>query len=161
MQAKKWGDGYHVEIGFDMEDSDWDHPLILGADGVSLEETLDLFRRVGLKAEQTGDIDLISNCFRDIGFGCKGTEIGAAMSSFEGGYYGRYYSDGSGELISAGKFIGGALSLYDGRDGQFHYDPRYDKMYYEGEFDEISDEEFEKFKKKMDELGKPISPPQP
>ena len=39
----------------------------------------------------------------------------------------------------AGKFIGGALSLY-GPDGKFHYDQRYDKLYYEGEFDEISDE---------------------
>ena len=62
-------------------------------------------------------------------------------------YYGRFY-DG-GELVMAGKFIGGALSLY-GRDGKFHYSPRYDKMYYEGEFDEISDEEFEAFKKEMD-----------
>ena len=69
----------------------------------------------------------------------------------ESGYYGRYSSDGS--LVAAGKFIGGALSLY-GTDGEFHYKPRYEKMYYEGEFDEISDEEFEKFKKEMDELGK-------
>ena len=68
MQAKKWGDGYHVEIGFDMEDFDWDHPLILGADDVSLEDTLDLFRRVGLKAEETGDIDFITNNFKDMGF---------------------------------------------------------------------------------------------
>ena len=68
----------------------------------------------------------------------------------KGGYYGKYSFEG--ELIGAGKFIGGELSLY-GTDGQFHYDPRYEKMYYEGEFDNISDEEFEKFKEEMDELG--------
>ena len=68
----------------------------------------------------------------------------------ESGYVGRFI-DG-GRIISAGKFIGGALSLY-GRDGEFHYNPRYEKMYYEGEFDDISDEEFEKFKKEMDALG--------
>ena len=62
-------------------------------------------------------------------------------------YYGHFGSDG--KLHGAGKFIGGALSLYGG-DGKFHYDPRYDKMYYEGEFDEISDEEFEQFKAEMD-----------
>ena len=65
-------------------------------------------------------------------------------------YYGRFATDG--ELLSAGKFIGGALSLY-GPDRQFHYDPRYGKLYYEGEFDEISEEEFEKFKEKMDARG--------
>ena len=69
----------------------------------------------------------------------------------ESGYYGRFSYDG--KMVMAGKFIGGALSLY-GPDGKFHYDSRYDKMYYEGEFDEISDEEFEKFKKYMDSLNK-------
>lgn len=74
---------------------------------------------------------------------------GGMMSVNENGsgYVGRYGYDG--KLYGAGKFIGGALSLY-GRDGKFHYDPRYEKMYYEGEFDEISDEEFEKYKKEMD-----------
>lgn len=62
-------------------------------------------------------------------------------------YYGRFTWDG--ELIGAGKFIDCALCLY-GRDGKFHYDQRYDKMYYEGDFDEISKEEFEKFKEKRD-----------
>ena len=66
-------------------------------------------------------------------------------------YYGRYAADG--ELVAAGKFFGGTLGLY-GPDGQFHYDPRYEKLYYEGEFDEITDEEFEKFKAEMDEYGK-------
>ena len=51
-------------------------------------------------------------------------------------------------------FIGGAFSLYDGRDGKFHYEQRYDNLYYEGEFDEITDEEAEKFMKKMDERWK-------
>lgn len=68
----------------------------------------------------------------------------------ESGYVGRYSSNR--ELVAAGKFIGGALSLY-GRDGEFHYNPRYEKMYYEGEFDNISDEEFEKFKKEMDAMS--------
>lgn len=63
------------------------------------------------------------------------------------GYVGRYAANG--KLVGAGKFIGGALSLYD-RDGRFHYDPRYDKMYYDGEFDDISDEEFEKYKAMRD-----------
>ena len=65
----------------------------------------------------------------------------------ESGYVGHYSSNG--ELAGTGKFIDGALSLY-GRDGKFHYDPRHEKMYYEGEFDDIPDEEFEKFKKRMD-----------
>lgn len=67
MQAKKWGEGYHVEIGFDMADFDWDHPLILGADDISLEDTVDLFRRIGLNGEETGDIDLITNQFKNMG----------------------------------------------------------------------------------------------
>ena len=66
-----------------------------------------------------------------------------------GEYYGRY-SQSLGRLIGVGKFIDNVLCLYDGRDGKFHFDPRQDKMYYEGEYDEISDEEFEKFKAKMD-----------
>ena len=66
MQAKKWDEGYHVEIAFDMKDFDWDHPLILGADNVSFEDTVDLFRRIGLNGEETGDIDLITNQFKDM-----------------------------------------------------------------------------------------------
>ena len=68
-----------------------------------------------------------------------------------GQYYGCFTRDG--ELIGAGKFIGGALGLY-GRDGEFHYKQDYDKWFYEGDFDEITDEEFEKFKQEMDALGK-------
>lgn len=71
-----------------------------------------------------------------------------SSSASESGYVGRYAVDG--ELVGAGKFFGGTLGIYDWRDGKFHYDPRYEKMYYEGEFDDISDEEFEKFKAKMD-----------
>ena len=41
-------------------------------------------------------------------------------------YYGRYSCNG--ELVGAGKFIDYVLCLY-GRDGKFHYDQRYDKMY--------------------------------
>lgn len=67
MQAKKWGEGYHVEIGFDMSDFDWDHPLILGADDISFEDTVDLFRRIGMNGEETGDIDLITNQFKKMG----------------------------------------------------------------------------------------------
>jgi len=69
----------------------------------------------------------------------------------ESSYVGRFCDDG--ELIGAGKFIYGALMLY-GRDGKFHYDSQQQKMYYEGEFDDISDEEFEEFKRKMDAKGK-------
>lgn len=66
-------------------------------------------------------------------------------------YYGRRSVDG--RLVAAGKYIGGTIYPY-GPDGQFHYDPRHQKLYYEGEYDEISDEEFEEFKKRMDERGK-------
>ena len=69
----------------------------------------------------------------------------------DGVYYGMF--DNDGKLVGAGKFFGGTIGLY-GPDGQFHYDPRYEKYFYEGEFDEISDEEFEKFKAEMDELGR-------
>ena len=54
-----------------------------------------------------------------------------------------------GKLVAPGRLFGGTLGLY-GHDGEFHYKPRYEKMYYEGEFDDISDEEFENFKAKMD-----------
>lgn len=70
------------------------------------------------------------------------------------GYYGKFSF--GGELIGAGKFIGGAMSLY-GRDGKFHYKPEYDKWYYEGDFDEISDEEFEEFRAQMDAIGSTCS----
>ncbi len=65
----------------------------------------------------------------------------------ESSYVGRY---SGGKIVSAGKFFGGTLGIYDWRDGQFHYDPRHEKMYYEGEYDDISDEEFEEFKARMD-----------
>ena len=74
-------------------------------------------------------------------------------SGGEGVYYGRYSQDG--ELVAAGKFFGGTIGLY-GPHGKFHSSPRYDELYYEGEFDEISDEEFKKFKEEMDGLEKRI-----
>ena len=88
---------------------------------------------------------------------CEGTILGGkACYNADGGggdivYYGRF--DDDGEMVMAGKFFGGTLGLY-GPDGQFHSNPRYEKLYYEGEFDEISDEEFEKFKAEMDAKGK-------
>ncbi len=66
-------------------------------------------------------------------------------------YYGRYSCNG--ELVGAGKFIDCVLCLY-GPDGKFHFDFRYQDMYNDGEFDEISDEEFAAFKAEMDEKGK-------
>ena len=65
-------------------------------------------------------------------------------------YYGRFSC--SGEMIAAGKFIDCVLCLY-GPDGKYHFSSRYQDQYYDGEFDEISDEEFEEFKKKMDAKG--------
>ena len=52
-------------------------------------------------------------------------------------------------MIAAGKFIDCVLCLY-GPDGKFHFKLRYQDLYNEGEFDVISEEEFEEFKKKMD-----------
>ena len=72
--------------------------------------------------------------------------LGLRMSK-ESVYFGKF--DFNGNLRGAGKFIGGAMSLY-GPDGEFHYRPEYDKWYYEGDFDEITDEQFAEFKKKMD-----------
>lgn len=69
----------------------------------------------------------------------------------DGVYYGMF--DNDGKLVGAGKSFGGTIGLY-GPDGQFHSDPRYDKYYYEGEFDEITDEQFEEFKARMDAKGK-------
>ena len=63
-------------------------------------------------------------------------------------YYGRFSCDG--EMIAAGKFIDSVLCLYWGKDKQFHFNMRYQDQYNEGEFDEISDEEFEEFKAEMD-----------
>lgn len=62
-------------------------------------------------------------------------------------YYGRYTANG--ELIGAGKFIDCVLCLY-GPDGRFHFSPRYQDLYNDGEFDVISEAEFEKFKEEMD-----------
>ena len=71
-----------------------------------------------------------------------------SSSSNESGYVGRFAVDG--KIVSVGKFFGGTLGIYDWRDGKFHYDPRHEKMYYEGEYDDISDEQFEAFKAHMD-----------
>lgn len=67
-------------------------------------------------------------------------------------YYGRFTFDG--KLVAAGMLSGGTLYVYSWRDGKFHYDPRHQKMYDEGDYDEISDEEFEKFKKEMEMKGR-------
>ena len=67
-------------------------------------------------------------------------------------YYGRIANDG--RILSAGKFFDGTLGVYDPRDGEFHYDPRHEKMYYEGEYDEISDADFAKFKAEIDKAWK-------
>ena len=66
-----------------------------------------------------------------------------------GNYYGRFSLSGRG-MVSAGKLVGGTIVVYDPTDGKLHYDSRHQKMYDEGDYDEISDEEFEKFKAKMD-----------
>ena len=67
-----------------------------------------------------------------------------------GVYYGRFSCDG--KMVMAGKFIDCVLCLY-GPDGKFHFDMRYQDMYNDGEFSEISDEEFEEFKAEMDAKG--------
>ena len=69
----------------------------------------------------------------------------------ESGYVGRYSADG--RIVAAGKFFAGTLGIHSWRDGEFHYDPRHEKMYYEGEYDDITDEEFEEFKARMDSRG--------
>lgn len=63
-------------------------------------------------------------------------------------YVGRFSYDG--KMVGAGKVVGGTFGIYDWRDGEFHYDPRHEKMYQEGEYDDITEEEFEEFKKRMD-----------
>lgn len=65
----------------------------------------------------------------------------------ESGYYGRFVGN---EIVAAGKLSGGTFLVYAFRDDKFEYDPRHQKMYYEGEYDDISVEEFERFKKEMD-----------
>lgn len=69
MQTKKFGMGYHIEIAYDMSDYGWDHPLILAADDVSEEMTVELFGRIGLEGEPSGDIHFVNNNFKDVGFG--------------------------------------------------------------------------------------------
>ena len=142
IQVAHFEDGYYLGLKFPMADFGWEHPLVLAGTGFTCTEIEEVLDDILVELVGTDEISIISNGVRDV------------TGEFYGGgrmYYGRFTSDG--ELIAAGKFIGGALSLY-GPDGKFHYDQRYDKQYYEGEFDEISDEEFEQFKKEMDELGK-------
>ena len=60
---------YRVEIGFDMSDFGWDHPLILAKDDMSAEETVALFHEIFVNCTPTSKIPVITNEFCDIGFG--------------------------------------------------------------------------------------------
>ena len=63
---------YHVEVAFDMSDFNWQHPLILGKDDMTLSEASDLFHEICVNCTQTDQIPVIQE-FKDMGFG-KETE---------------------------------------------------------------------------------------
>ena len=67
MRAERSKDGlYHVELAFDMSEYDWDHPLILGHDGMDVSAAVELFREIGVNGTSVDDIDIVQNEFRDI-----------------------------------------------------------------------------------------------
>ena len=67
LKACRRGDLCHVELGFDMSDFEWDHPLVLGHD-LPLGEALHLLYRLLVDGESTDDIEEIQR-FRDMGVG--------------------------------------------------------------------------------------------
>lgn len=67
MRAERNKEGYyHVEIAFDMSEFDWDHPLILGHDGMHVSDAIELFHEIGVNCTSVDDIDIVQNEFRDI-----------------------------------------------------------------------------------------------
>ena len=72
LQAVRCGELCHVELAFNMDDFDWDYPLILGHE-MPLGEALDLLRRLCVEGASPDEIDVIQNEFRDMGFRGKPT----------------------------------------------------------------------------------------
>ena len=68
LQAVRSGDELHVELGFDMSDFEWDHPLILGHE-MEPSEALELLRRILVEKTPVDEIDVVQNSFRNMGFG--------------------------------------------------------------------------------------------
>ncbi len=68
LQAVRSGDELHVELGFDMSDFEWDHPLILGHE-MEPGEALELLRRILVEKTPVDEIDVVQNRFRNMGFG--------------------------------------------------------------------------------------------
>ena len=68
MRAERNEDGlYHVEIGLDMSEFDWDHPLILEHHGMHVSDAIELFHEIGVNCTPADDIDVVQNEFREIG----------------------------------------------------------------------------------------------
>ena len=66
IQFCRSGEGYHMELVYDMTDFGWDVPLVLGCDDIIYEEAIEITEKI-CAGEQTGDIDIVNRCFKSIG----------------------------------------------------------------------------------------------
>ena len=65
IRAARRADMCRLELGFDMSDFNWEHPLILGCD-MPLGEALDLLHRLLVDGESVDDIEVIQTEFRNM-----------------------------------------------------------------------------------------------
>ena len=65
MQAYAKGEKMHVELGIDMSDCDWEHPLILANDEMDKKEAAEFFGAICAGGLQLDD-DVDTDSFRDI-----------------------------------------------------------------------------------------------
>ncbi|MBR4184265.1 MAG: hypothetical protein IKQ87_00735, partial [Clostridia bacterium] len=65
MQVKHCDEGYHLEIAFSREDEGKENRII-AVDDISLEQTVELFRRIAVNGEKTADIPFIAENFYEL-----------------------------------------------------------------------------------------------
>ena len=58
--------GYHMELELNMEEFDWDEPLILGCDDIKLERVKDLLEGIIVDGKTSGESKFIYNNFRKL-----------------------------------------------------------------------------------------------
>ena len=63
IRVEKIEDSYEVEITMDFSDYGCEEPIVLQG-SLTLEQTLDLYRSLGLEGKQTGDMEYVMNHFR-------------------------------------------------------------------------------------------------
>lgn len=66
IQAYAKEDRMHVELGFDMSEFDWKHPLILANDEMSREEAVEFIRAICVDGVSPDDMEIVETSFHDI-----------------------------------------------------------------------------------------------